>query len=70
MNKNVVATISHNEYNDVFLNKCIRHSRNRIPSKNHRIETYEIKKNSLSCFDDKIYTENNGHDRLVLAYQS
>ena len=34
VNKNVVATISHNEYNDVLLNnKCIGHSMNRIQSK-------------------------------------
>ena len=45
MNKNVVATISHNEYIDVSLNhKCSRHSMHRIQSKNHRIGTYEIKK--------------------------
>ena len=31
MNKNVAATISHNEYKDVLLNnKCLRHSMNRI----------------------------------------
>ena len=31
VNKNVVATISHNEYKDVLLNKkCSRHSMNRI----------------------------------------
>ena len=36
MNKNV-ATIGHNEYKDVLLNnKCIRHSINRIQSKDHR----------------------------------
>ena len=41
MNRNVDATISHNEYKDVFLNnKCIRHSVNRIQSKGHRIGTY------------------------------
>ena len=51
MNKNVVATISHNEYKDVLLNnKCIRHSMNRIQSKDHRIGTYEINKISLSYF--------------------
>ena len=27
---------------------------NRIQSKDHRMGTYEIKKLSLSCFDDKI----------------
>ena len=49
VNRNVVATTSHNEYKDVLLNnKCIRHSMNRIRSKNHRIGTYEIKK--FHCF--------------------
>ena len=38
MYKNVVATIRHNEYKDVFLNKkCLR--LNRIQSKHHRIGT-------------------------------
>ena len=40
VNKNAVATISHNEYNDVFLNnKCFKHSMNIIQSKDHRIGT-------------------------------
>ena len=31
VNKKVVSTISHNEYEDVLLNdKCLRHSMNRI----------------------------------------
>ena len=45
MNRNVVATISHNEYKDVLLNKkCLRYSMNRIQSKDHKIQTYETKK--------------------------
>ena len=69
VNEKFVATISHNEYKDILLNnKCIRHSMNRIQSKHHRIETYEISKLLLSCFDDKIYIQNNGHDGLVLSY--
>ena len=48
VNKNIVATISHNEYKNVLLNnKCIRRSMNRIQSKDHRIGTYEI--NKVSC---------------------
>ena len=40
VNRNVVATISHNEYKDVFLNnKCIKHLMN---NKRHRIGTYKI----------------------------
>ena len=45
VNKNVVAAISHNKYKDVLLkNKCIRHSMNRIQSKDDKIGTCEIKK--------------------------
>ena len=37
-NKNVIATINDNEYKDVSLNKkCLRHSTNRIKSKDYRI---------------------------------
>ena len=49
VNRNVVAKLSHNEYNDVLLNK------KRIQSKDHKIRTYEINNTSLFCFDDKIY---------------
>ena len=56
MGRNVIATIIHNEYKDVLLNtKCIRHSMNIIQSKDHRKGTSEIRKISLSYFDDKIY---------------
>ena len=58
VNRNVIATISHNEYKNVLLNnKCIRHSVDRIQIKDHRIGTYEIKKILLSCFDDKVCIE-------------
>ena len=58
VNKTVVATINHDDYNDVLLNKkWLRHSMNRIQSKDHRIRTYEINKISLSCFDDKTYIQ-------------
>ena len=71
LNKNVVATISHNEYKDVLLNKkCLRHSMNRIQSKDHKAGTYETNKISLSCLDDKICIQNNGCDGLALGYQS
>ena len=35
---------------------------NRNRAKDQRIKTYEINKISLSCFDDKIYTQNNELD--------
>ena len=43
---------------------------NRIQSNDHRTGTYEIKKISLSCFDEKVYIQNNGYDGLALGYQS
>ena len=63
------ATISHNEYKDVLLNKkCLRHSVNRTQSKDHKIGTYEIKKIYLSCFNDKMYIQSNECDGLALGY--
>ena len=45
MNRNVVPIISHDEYEDVLLsNKCVRHSMNRIQSKDHGRGTYEMNK--------------------------
>ena len=49
-------------------NKCIRYSRNKIYSKDHRMETFEINKISLFCFDDKIYIQSHGYDGLALGY--
>ena len=60
INKNVVSITSHNEYKDVLLNNnCLRLLMNRIQSTDHGIGTSEIKKNLLSCFDDKIYIQMN-----------
>ena len=37
INKNIVAEISHEEHEDVFLNKiCMRHKINRIQNRNHK----------------------------------
>ena len=61
VNKDGAARISHNEYKNVLLNKkCMRHSVNRIQSKEYKIGKCEINKISLSCFDDEIYIQNNG----------
>ena len=69
VNRNVVVTISHNECKNVMLDdKCVRHTKNRIQSKDWRIGTYEIKKISLFGFDDKIYIRNNGHNGPALGY--
>ena len=69
VNRNVVATISHNEYKNVLLNKkCLRHSINMIQSKDNKMETYKIYKISLSYFHEKICIQNNGYDGLALHY--
>ena len=71
IHKDVFATISHNKYKDVLLNKkCLRHSTNSVQSIDHKIGTYEISKIYLSCFDDKIHIHNNGCDGLALGYYS
>ena len=40
---------------------------NRIQSKDHKTETYEINKISLSYFGGEIYIQNNGCDELALV---
>ena len=68
VNKNVVAEKSHNKYKNALLcDKCLRHSMNRIQSKNNTTGTYEIYI-SLSCFVDKIYIIYNGYDGLAFGY--
>ena len=71
INRNIVAAKSHNEYKDHLLNKnCFRQSMNRIQSKDHRTETFEIDNISLSCFDNQIYIQNNRCHGLALGYQN
>ena len=70
VNRNVFAKISYKEYKHALLNKkCLRHSLNKVKRKFHKIGTYETNKISLSCFDDKIYIQNNRCDGLGLGYQ-
>ena len=67
LKKKVAQKITYIGYKYFLLNKkCFRHLMNRIQSKGHKTGTYEIKKLSLSCFDNKIHILNNG---LALGYQ-
>ena len=68
VNKNVVAKISHHEYNDVLNTKFLGYSMNRIQSKYHRIGSYKINKISFFCFNDKFYILDNGTDTLTLEF--
>ena len=60
--KNIIRTdIKHANYKDVLMtNKQMRHMMRTIRSRNHQLETCEINKISLSCFDDKRWLHNNG----------
>ena len=70
VNENIVATISHDKYKDVLLNKkYLRHWMNSIQSKDQGIGIYEVNKISLSCFHGKVYIQNNGCDGLALGYK-
>ena len=69
VSKNVVATISHNEFKNVLFNKkCLRYSVNKIQRKDHRIGVYEINKVFFLCFSGKIYIQNNGCDGIAFGY--
>ena len=59
--KRVNTAIELNEYKDIlFIKTVIRHKMKTIQSKKHKIGTYEVKKISLSCFDDKRYILDDG----------
>ena len=50
-----------NEFKDTLFNKkVVGHKMKRIQSKKHKIETYEINRNSLSAFDGKRFVLNDG----------
>ena len=49
----------------MFNKNVIRHKMKRIQAKKHKIETYEIDKISLSCFDDKRYVLDDGVNTLA-----
>ena len=59
-----------NEFRDTLFNKkVLRHKMRRIQSKKHKMETYEINKISLSCFDDKRFVLNDGIHTLVFFHK-
>ena len=60
--KNVIKNdLKHEDYKNVLLNnKQLHHKMKAIRSQKHQLESYEINKISLSCFDDKRYINNDG----------
>ena len=53
----------------LFGKKVVRHKMKRIQSKKHEIETYEIKKISLSRFDDKRFVLDDGIHTLAYFHK-
>ena len=68
--KGVNKKLRHNEQLDVLSNKkTVRHKMKRIQSKLHEIGTCEIKKFSLSCFDDKKHILDDGVSTLAYFHK-
>ena len=58
------------EFKDVVNNKkIIRHPMKKITSQKHIIYTQDSNKISLSCFDDKRYTKDDGINTLVFGHK-
>ena len=56
-------------YDTLFKKKILRHTMRGIISKNHNLGTYETKKRSLSCFDDKQYILKNEINTLAYGHK-
>ena len=68
--KGVNFTTEFNEFTDTLSNKkVLRHKVKRTESKKHKLGTYEIKKISLSCFDDKRFGWNDGNRTLAYFHK-
>ena len=59
-----------NEFKDTLFNKkTMRHKMKRIQSKKHKLETYEVNKISLPCFDDKRYVQDDSINALAYFHK-
>ena len=68
--KGVNLVFKHREYIDVLFNKrVVRHKMKRILSELHCVNTYDINKISLSCFDDKRYVLDDGINSLAYGHK-
>ena len=68
--KNIIKNdINHENYKQtLFENKQMHHKMKTIRSKNHQLNSYEINKVSLSCFDDKRYILENGIESYAYGH--
>ena len=61
--------IKHENYNDVLLNnKQVYHKLKTIRSQRHQLDSYEINKISLSCFNDKRSLHDNEIDNYAYGH--
>lgn len=61
--------ITHEDYKNTLLNNTqMYHKMKTIRSQNHELNSYEINKTSLSCFDDKRYLLENGLDSYAYGH--
>ena len=68
--KGVNIATEFNEFKGTLFNKkVVTHKMKRIQSKKHRIRTYEIKKISLSYFDDKRFVLDDGIHTLAYFHK-
>ena len=59
-----------NEFKDTLFNKkVLKHKVRRIQGKKHKLGTDEIKKISLSCFDDKTFVLDDEIDTLAYVHK-
>ena len=70
VNNIVVKNIRNKEYIDVLFNKnVIWHKTKRIQRKLQRFGTYEVCKNSLSCFDNRRYILDDDINSLACVHK-
>ena len=68
--KGINKKLRHEEYVYFLFNKkVVRHNMKRIQSKLHEIDTYDVFKVSLSCFDDKRYVLDSGINTLAYFHK-
>ena len=70
--KNVIKKdITHEDYKDtLFNNREMHHKMKTIRSENHELNSYEINKVSLSCFDDKRYIHEDGKTSYAYGHKN
>ena len=70
--KNVIKEdITHKDYKDTLSkNREMYHKMKTIRSNNHELDSYEINKISLSCFDDKRYIHEDGKTSYAYGHKN